>query len=178
MAAPAGVSIIAAVCYNGRMAPPRLPQEYVERLVALCLDLPDLARGGAAWQALAERADFPPGALTGVSWHDPPEELAQRFVGSAANVVPAYDGPRRGWTMLGMLLQQLVAHPAVRSADREWLAGLIVRYRLIPLDAPGLVLAPALVDELAHLPPQPPPVWAPSGMPQPPGAPGGTSNER
>lgn len=143
----------------------------VDRLIALCLALPDLARSRAAWRALADRAQFPPEALTGVSWRrDPPEDLARRFVGSAANVVPAYDGPRRGWTMLGALLQELVAHPATPPTDRAWLAGLIVQYRLIPLDAPGLPLAPALLAALAQLPPQPPPVWAPSAMPTPPGA--------
>src|SRR5690242_14343956 len=153
------------------MAPPRLPIDYEQRLVDICLALPDLLRAhAAAWRDLVTRAQVPADWITNRDWRkEPPELLIRSLIGSAANVVPAYDGPRRGWTALGAILQELVALPEVPAADRAWLAALIVRYRLIPLDAPGDPLHPALLAEIARLPPQPPPVWAPSAMPQPPG---------
>ncbi len=90
-------------------------------------------------------------------------------MGSAANLVPAYDGPRQGCTVLGDVLTDLIQNPAVRPADREFLASLIVRYRLLPLADPAFSLPPAVRALLDRLPPQPPPVYAPSAMPSPPG---------
>jgi hypothetical protein len=71
--------------------------------------------------------------------------------------------------VLGDVLADLIQNPAVLPAEREFLGSLIVRYRLLPLADPAFVLPPAVRALLDSLPPQPPPVYAPSAMPSPPG---------
>jgi hypothetical protein len=152
------------------MAPPRLPQETEDRLVTIIAALPPLAAGAHARRDLVERAHVPAEWLEWLDWRGEAHEFARRLIGSAANLVPAYDGPRRGCTVLGDLLTELIQHPAVTPADREFMATLIMRYRLLPLGDPAFVLPRPVAVLLDSLPPLPPPVYAPSGMPQPPGS--------
>jgi hypothetical protein len=153
------------------MAPPRLPQEYVDRLVDVLLDVPELAYGGASeWRSFIERAHLPPGNVFWLDLKKRPRTIAEQLMGSVANLVPLYSGPRRGYTDLGGMLEELVRETDVMEEDRVFMASLIVRYKLIPLDDESK-LAPELRALLADLPPQEPPVWdANMGMPKPPGS--------
>jgi hypothetical protein len=157
------------------MAPPRLPQETVERLAALIAGLPPLTHSAHERLDFANRAHVPAHWLEWLEWRGHPHEFAANLMGSAANLVPAYDGPRQGCTVLGDVLTELIQNPAVAPADRTFMASLIVRYRLLPLADPAFVLPPAVRALLDSLPPQPPPEYAPSAMPSPPGGgvPGG-----
>jgi hypothetical protein len=154
------------------MAPPRLPQEYIDRLVALIAALPPLAGSAAARLDFANRAHVPAAWLEWLEWRGAPHEFATRLMGSAANLVPAYDGPRQGCAVLGDVLTELIQNPAVTPPDREFMATLIMRYRLLPLGDPAFTLPRSVRVLLDSLPPLPPPVYAPSGMPQPPGGAG------
>jgi hypothetical protein len=152
------------------MAPPRLPQEYVDRLVDSLLDVPELAYGGAAeWRSFIQRANIPIGHVFWLDLKKRPRTIAEQLMGSAANLVPLCSGPRRGYTDLGGLLEELVKEADVMEDDRVFMASLIVRYKLIPLDDESKI-APELRALMSDLPPQQPPVWdANMGMPRPPG---------
>src|SRR5215213_2807831 len=142
------------------MAPPRLPQQYVERLIGVLEAVPAVARLG-----VAGRRDFvaqihaDTHRITGFDPHQPPHDFATHLLGTAANLVPAYDGPRQGWTALGEILALLLGDPAVRAEDKSWIAALCVRYKLIPWDQPNAEIAPEVRTALAAVPPQPPPYW-------------------
>jgi hypothetical protein len=150
------------------MAPPRLPQEIVDRLATLIAALPPLAGSPAARLDFVNRAHVPDAWLEWLAWRGDPHTFAGRLMGSAANLVPAYDGPRQGCTVLGDVLTELIQNPAVSRADREFMGALIVRYRLLPLSDPAFALPAAVRDLLDSLPPQSPPVYAPGAMPPPP----------
>ncbi|HMA35736.1 MAG TPA: hypothetical protein VKY74_14820 [Chloroflexia bacterium] len=144
------------------MAPPRLPQIYIARLVPLLATLPALAGADAEQRGAFRQAtylDWHFRSTTGFDWDLPAHELATHLLGSAANVVPAYDGPRQGWSALGEIGAALLAAPSVGPADREFLAALIVRYQLIRWDRPGVAVPADLRAVLARVPPQPPPNW-------------------
>jgi hypothetical protein len=149
-----------------------LPQETVDRLVTLVATLPPLAGSARARLAFVNRAHVPTDWLEWLDWRGAAHEFARRLMGSAANLVPADSGPRQGCTVLGDILTELIQNPAVPPADREFLATLILRYRLLPLTDPAFVLPRPVAVLLDSLPPLPPPVYAPSAMPQPPGGAG------
>ncbi|HYP41976.1 MAG TPA: hypothetical protein VEX13_16580 [Chloroflexia bacterium] len=159
------------MCYNSGVAPPRLPQEYVDRLVDLLLDVPGLAYAGAGeWRSFIQRAHLPPGNVFWIDLKKGPRTIAEQLMGSAANLVPRYSGPRRGYTDLGGMLEELVKEADVAEDDCVFMASLIVRYKLIPLDDESR-LSPELRALLADLPPQEPPVWdGNTGMPRLPGS--------
>jgi hypothetical protein len=153
------------------MAPPRLPQEYVDRLVDVLLDVQALAYGGAdEWRSFIQRANIPIGHIFWIDLKKQPRTIAEQLVGSVANLVPLYSGPRRGYTDLGGMLEELVKEADVAEEDCIFMASLIVRYKLVPLDD-ETKLSPELRALLADLPPREPPVWdANTGMPRPPGS--------
>jgi hypothetical protein len=159
------------VCYNSVMAPPRLPQEYVDRLVDVLLDVQALAYGGAGdWRSFIERANIPIGHVFWLDLKKRPRTIAEQLMGSAANLVPLYSGPRRGYTDLGGMLEELVKEADVAAEDRVFMASLIVRYKLVPLDDESK-FSPELRALMSDLPPQEPPVWDSNlGMPRPPGS--------
>lgn len=159
------------MCYNSGMAPPRLPQQYIDRLVDILLDVQGLAYGGASeWRSFIERAHIPIGHVFWIDLKKRPRTIAEQLMGSAANLVPLYSGPRRGYTDLGGMLEELVKEADVTEEDRAFMASLIVRYKLIPLDDESK-LAPELRALMSDLPPQEPPMWdANMGMPRPPGS--------
>jgi hypothetical protein len=74
--------------------------------------------------------------------------------------------------VLGDVLTELIQNPSVSRADREFMGSLIVRYRLLPPSNPAFALPAAVRGLLDSLPPQLPPVYAPSAMPPPPGGAG------
>src|SRR5690349_3300960 len=101
------------------MAPPRLPQLYVERLIGVLEAVPTIAHGGAGG-----RADFVGQIhagihrITGFDPRQSPHAFATHLLGTAANLVGAYDGPRKGWSALGEILAVLLADPAVPPDDK------------------------------------------------------------
>ena len=145
------------------MAPPRLPQVYVDRLAGILAGYPLLLTGSGGCTLSSARSMLD-AWVAGVETNAGPRRFAAELLGSAANLVPAYDGPRRGWTALGELVAVLLADPSTGAADSDWLAALIVRYRLIPWAVPGADVPAPLRARLAALSPQPPPYWDSGGM--------------
>src|SRR5215212_118323 len=132
------------------MAPPRLPQPYVEHLAGVLETVPAIARWGVKGRAeFAAQIHAGIHRITGFDPHQSPHDFATHLLGTAANVVPAYDGPRRGWPALGEILAVLLADPTVGTEDKLWIAALCVRYKLIPWDQPQAEIAPEVRAALA-----------------------------
>lgn len=147
------------------MAPPRLPQPMLERIQPLLAGSPVLAgrQARAAFRAQTHLDEYF-SYTTGFDWSLPAPELARHLLGSCSYIIPVYEGPRKGWTVMGEVINALVAGHPPAPDELAWLATLILRYRLIPDPAPEIEIAPALQTALAAMPPPPPPYWEMDGM--------------
>jgi hypothetical protein len=137
----------------------------IERIQPLLAGSPVLA-GRQARMAFREQTHLDEyfSYTTGFDWSLPAPELATHLLGSCAHIIPVSEGPRRGWTVVGELLNALVAARAPAPDDLAWLAALILRYRLIPTPVPEAEVTPILRAALAATPPTPPPYWEMDGM--------------
>ncbi|HUS14452.1 MAG TPA: hypothetical protein VM536_05455 [Chloroflexia bacterium] len=122
----------------------------------------------ARWRVFCYDAHVAPDPFRRLPRDAPPRVAAEHLFGAAANLVPAYDGPRRGHTALGDILTVLIQEPGVAEADRVFMAGLLSRYRLLPRDPAAAPPPPAVASLLAGLPPQLPAYYDQSGLPLPP----------
>jgi hypothetical protein len=142
------------------MAPPRLPQVFVERLIGVLSAAAAVAAHGAVGrQEFVTQIHADTHRISGFDPRQPPQRFATYLLGTAANLVPAYDGPRQGWSALGEILAVLLTDSAIGDEDKAWIAALAVRYRLIPWEQPNAGVPPAVQARLATVPPQPPPYW-------------------
>lgn len=142
------------------MAPPRLPQAFVERLVGVLAAIPAVAADGAVGrQAFLAQIQADAHRISGFDPGEAPHDFATHLLATAANVVPLYDGPRQGWSALGEILAVLLADPALAAGDRDWIAGLCVRYKLIPTARTEAEVPAPVRALLAAVPPQLPPYW-------------------
>jgi len=86
------------------------------------------------------------------TWGDPAAQVAGRLVSEAGSQgFPLQEG-RRGYAILGAILNQILDRQLVGLTDGQYLASVIARYRLIDFNRKGIGLSPLLQGLMQFVP--------------------------